>query len=66
MYSSDKYKKQIKLFVSVSNNQEYIYDPYFCERKTSLDNTIKSVENGIMKIVDFNSSIDKLIALYSA
>ncbi len=37
-------------------------DPYFYERKASLDKTIKAIDDGSMKMYDFNESIDNLIA----
>ncbi len=37
-------------------------DPYFYERKASLDKTIKAIDDGTMKMYDFNESIDTLIS----
>lgn len=41
-------------------------DPYFYERKASLDKTIKAIDDGTMKMYDFNESIDNLIAKLEA
>ena len=41
-------------------------DPYFYERKSSLDKTIKAIDDGTMKMYDFNESIDNLIAKLEA
>jgi hypothetical protein len=41
-------------------------DPYFYERKASLDKTIKAIDDGSMKMYDFNESIDNLIAKLEA
>ena len=48
------------------NDFNLIDDPYFYERKASLIKTRASIKNGSMKTEDFNTSIDKLIANYSA
>lgn len=37
-------------------------DPYFYERKASLDKTIKAIDDGTMEMYDFNESIDILIS----
>ncbi len=67
MHCNNKHEKQIEMTVIASSNcLGHINDPYFNERKVSLTNTMKSIENGSMKTVDFNSSIDKLIAVYSS
>jgi hypothetical protein len=41
-------------------------DPYFYERKASLDKTIKAIDDRTMKMYDFNESIDNLIAKLEA
>ena len=64
----DDYADKFDEFIALSNGQIEILndknlevDPFFYERKASLDKTIASVDNGSMKMQDFNSSIDKLI-----
>jgi len=47
--------------IEVINDPNLELDPYFYERKASLDKTIESVDNGTMEMSDFNESIDKLI-----
>jgi len=36
-------------------------DPYFYERKAELEKTLKEIENGEMKLYDFDESMDELI-----
>lgn len=48
--------------IEVQNDPNLDKDPYYYERKIQLDKTIKSVDNGTMKMYDFNQSMDKLIA----
>lgn len=47
--------------IKVSKDPNLEYDPYFYERKRSLDATIKAVDDGSMKMYDFNETIDELI-----
>ena len=54
--TSSDYVEKYSIDVSV--------DPFFHERRISLTNTMQSLENGSMKTVDFNTSIDELIAVY--
>ena len=65
----DEYASQIEALVNSSGGHIEIVDdpnlaldPYFYERKASLDRTIEAVDNGTMKMHDFNESIDSLIA----
>ena len=69
----EEYTKKLEEFIAASNGHieliddpNLIDDPYFYERKASLTNTIKSIDNGSMKTMDFNSSIDTLIAKYGS
>ena len=48
--------------IEVQNDPNLDKDPYYQERKIQLDKTIKSVDNGTIKMYDFNQSMDKLIA----
>jgi len=48
--------------IEIVDDQNLKLDPYFYERKGSLDKTIAAVDNGEMKMYDFNKSIDTLIA----
>ncbi|WXU00450.1 MAG: hypothetical protein Ctma_1165 [Catillopecten margaritatus gill symbiont] len=43
----------------VDKNLEY--DPYFYKRKKSIEETIRQVDSGEMEMIDFNTSIDKVI-----
>jgi hypothetical protein len=47
--------------ITIVKDPNLEYDPYFYERKASLDKTIEAVDNGTMKMSDFNKSIDNLI-----
>ena len=48
--------------IEVKKDPNLEYDAYFYERKAHLDKTIKAVDNGTMKMYDFNESMDDLIA----
>lgn len=48
--------------IEVQKDPNLEYDPYFYERKVHLDKTIKAVDNGTMKMYNFNDSIDELIS----
>ncbi len=68
----ESYTKKLEEFIVASNGHveliddpNLVDDPYFYERKESLTSTMESLDNGSMKKVDFNSSIDTLIANYS-
>ncbi len=48
--------------IEVKQDPNLEYDTYFYERKAELDKTIEAVDNGSMKMYDFNESMDELIA----
>lgn len=62
----DEMVASLKEHIEVVNDPNLEYDPYFYERKASLDKTIEAIDNGTMKMNDFNESIDKLIAQLEA
>ncbi|SFV85826.1 hypothetical protein MNB_SUP05-SYMBIONT-4-399 [hydrothermal vent metagenome] len=37
------------------------YDPYFYERKKSIEETVRQVDSGEMAMLDFNKSMDEII-----
>jgi len=45
----------------LENDPNLVYDPYFYERKKSLEQTLDAVKNGEMELYDFNDSIDTMI-----
>jgi hypothetical protein len=64
VYDNTKYiksKKDKEFIKKWSKDPNLEYDPYFYERKRSLDATIKAVDDGSMKMYDFNETIDELI-----
>lgn len=46
----DKMVASLKGHIEVVNDPNLEYDPYFYERKASLDKTIEAVDNGTMKM----------------
>ena len=58
----DEMVASFKENIEIVDDPNLKLDPYFYERKASLDKTIKAIDNGTMKMYDFNESIDNLIA----
>jgi hypothetical protein len=48
--------------IEIVDDSNLKLDPYFYERKASLDRTIKAIDDGTMNMYDFNESIDTLIS----
>ena len=68
----DEYAQKLEAFIASTNghielvsDENLLNDPYYYERKKSLTDTMDALTSGTMKKVDFNHSIDNLIAKYS-
>lgn len=70
VHIDDDYAEKFEEFINASNGHIEVikdpnleYDPYFYERKASLDATIKAVEDVTMKVYDedeFELEMDKI------
>jgi len=47
----DEMVASLKDHIEVVNDPNLEYDPYFYERKASLDKTIEAIDNGTMKMI---------------